>query len=234
MGQKNSNSNTTSSNTTSSNTLSVNGHDIPIYENEHHEPSDLPPSYNEAIHTPLSQQEQLLESNQLPHRQPHPHRTHQHQSISTLNLGHASAQYGQSNNRYSSSASSLGSPYPGSFFPGSPPPQQNVTNAITPQTPWIYPLGFQCYKCRNTGIKLKNGLQCIDCWRQFAPSSSHVRRITTAAIDNKTGRPLFLNAGDPKLGGMVCGSCRGQGYIDSFLYYDTCFVCGGIGRVEFN
>lgn len=107
-----------------------------------------------------------------------------------------------------------------------------ATNQISSYTPWIYPPGYYCYKCRNTGIKLKNGLQCKDCWEFFATRSRYVKRITSIPRNAMLNRSV-LRPGDPAIGGFLCGRCRGVGTIDLFLFEDMCPVCGGIGRVQF-
>ena len=44
---------------------------------------------------------------------------------------------------------------------------------------------------------------------------------------------LILRPGDPRLGGQLCYKCGGQGVRESFWFGDreTCYVCGGTGRV---
>lgn len=103
----------------------------------------------------------------------------------------------------------------------------------SPYTPWIYPNNYMCWKCHNTGIKLKNGLQCKDCWKEFAPGSPYLRTINTADVPNPTGRPLVLLPGDSRLGGIPCGVCRGTGTIDMIFFVDSCVLCGGVGRVKY-
>lgn len=42
--------------------------------------------------------------------------------------------------------------------------------------------------------------------------------------------PLRVMPGDPRLGGILCGRCRGSGIANSF-FDDMCPVCGGVGRI---
>ncbi|PWN33916.1 uncharacterized protein FA14DRAFT_66280 [Meira miltonrushii] len=44
---------------------------------------------------------------------------------------------------------------------------------------------------------------------------------------------LVLRPGDPRLGGQLCYKCGGEGVRESFWFGDreTCYVCGGTGRV---
>lgn len=37
--------------------------------------------------------------------------------------------------------------------------------------------------------------------------------------------------GDPRLGGVICGRCRGSGTVTFFLDQDLCPVCHGVGRI---
>ena len=44
-------------------------------------------------------------------------------------------------------------------------------------------------------------------------------------------RPLVVKPGDPRLGGVVCGNCRGTGRVRFLLDEDICPLCNGIGRL---
>lgn len=48
---------------------------------------------------------------------------------------------------------------------------------------------------------------------------------------NNNGAPLVVRPGDPRLGGYVCGECRGTGRTSFLLDEDICTVCNGIGRI---
>lgn len=128
-----------------------------------------------------------------------------------------------------------------------------------PDLPWKYPRDYYCTKCRNTGYKIKNGKTCKDCWEHFAPRNHHVNVVgyTTPSQNNyysgaspfsaapvlsahnsyysngaaPTGAPLYVQPGDPRLGGVLCGKCRGSGRTRFFLDENLCTVCGGIGRI---
>ncbi|EGV65322.1 hypothetical protein CANTEDRAFT_92541 [Yamadazyma tenuis ATCC 10573] len=43
--------------------------------------------------------------------------------------------------------------------------------------------------------------------------------------------PLRVLPGDPRLGGVLCGRCRGSGLVHFFLDEEMCPVCGGMGRI---
>lgn len=121
-----------------------------------------------------------------------------------------------------------------------------------PALPWQYPRGFHCSKCNNTGYKIKNGRSCKTCWRRFAPpnNSGRLPPLTMgmrtipfspfrpmsmggqSMAPISTGRgPLVVQPGDPRLGGVVCGECRGSGRVSFLLDEDICPLCRGIGRI---
>lgn len=145
--------------------------------------------------------------------------------------------------------------------PASPPaplPPKNSTPVSSGATlPWRYPTGFYCTKCGNTGYKIKNGRSCKSCWRRFAPSNK-ANAIPTLTYSNNyqsafnpffpstiSSRPVFQSApafgqqqtplvvspGDPRLGGVLCGECRGTGRVTFLLDEDICPLCRGIGRI---
>lgn len=43
--------------------------------------------------------------------------------------------------------------------------------------------------------------------------------------------PLIVKPGDPRLGGILCGECRGSGRVSFFLDEDLCPLCRGLGRI---
>lgn len=43
--------------------------------------------------------------------------------------------------------------------------------------------------------------------------------------------PLRVAPGDPRIGGVLCGRCRGSGLVWSFLDEDLCPSCSGLGRI---
>lgn len=117
-----------------------------------------------------------------------------------------------------------------------------------PNLPFRYPPGYICRKCNNTGIKVKNGLSCQDCYASFGPrntasyvpSSSYSESIfdslfgsttTTTTYYSTSGPPLQVAPGDPRMGGVLCGRCRGSGQISVFLDTDLCPLCHGTGRI---
>lgn len=128
-----------------------------------------------------------------------------------------------------------------------------------PYLPWKYPRGYHCNKCNNTGYKLKNGKSCRSCWRRFAPPNSTNALPRLSYSDgyyynpfvpmspmfqsarpapqpapqpyNTSGQPLVVSPGDPRLGGVLCGECRGTGRVTFLLDEDICPLCRGIGRL---
>ncbi|KAL3233391.1 Proline-rich protein HUA1 [Nakaseomyces bracarensis] len=42
---------------------------------------------------------------------------------------------------------------------------------------------------------------------------------------------LYVRPGDPRLGGVLCGECRGSGRVRFFLDEDLCPLCNGVGRI---
>lgn len=113
-----------------------------------------------------------------------------------------------------------------------------------PNLPFRYPKRYICDKCRNTGIKLKNKLTCQDCYARFAPRNNYSVTPSfnglfgflgiVAPISNYgpgPGPAIQVPPGDPRLGGTLCGNCRGTGQITFFLDLDLCPVCGGLGRL---
>lgn len=136
--------------------------------------------------------------------------------------------------------------------PPVPPPQQRPSHR--PEIPWRYPAGFWCIKCHNTGFKVKNGKSCKDCWERFA-RQHNVNYTTTYAPSDPwripfTGismapqfnnppmmappgtAPRYVRPGDPSMGGVLCGRCRGSGRVSvMWIDEDLCPVCHGVGRV---
>lgn len=43
--------------------------------------------------------------------------------------------------------------------------------------------------------------------------------------------PLVVRPGDPRLGGVLCGECRGTGRVSFLLDDDLCPLCNGLGRI---
>ncbi|QLQ77809.1 hypothetical protein HG537_0A00560 [Torulaspora globosa] len=139
-----------------------------------------------------------------------------------------------------------------------PRPRPESSAPVSASLPWRYPPGFYCHKCNNTGYKLKNGRSCKSCWRRFAPPNTagatpslmygsnmwtnplgsfaparpmYVGGPAPVGPPAPGGRPLIVQPGDPRLGGVVCGECRGTGRISFLLDEDICPLCRGIGRI---
>lgn len=124
-----------------------------------------------------------------------------------------------------------------------------------PSLPFQYPTRYLCDKCNNTGVKLKNGLACQDCYQLFAPRnvtsttyssfpdfslSSFMAPFSSSNFSvggpfaqggSGSVQPIRVMPGDPRIGGVLCGRCRGSGMINYFLDSDLCNVCGGTGRI---
>jgi len=122
-----------------------------------------------------------------------------------------------------------------------------------PQLPFKFPKRYICEKCNNTGYKIKNGRSCKDCWERFSPRNSYQPVSSLLAFNpffttltvsmnpmlpyglgpgpGPSLPPMRVNPGDPRLGGTLCGRCRGSGLITFFLDDELCPVCNGIGRI---
>lgn len=127
------------------------------------------------------------------------------------------------------------------------------TNAYNPnpELPFRYPRKYLCEKCNNTGYKMKNGRTCTGCWERFSPRNgiqmapslpsnpfSISSLFSGPAVPTGPGPgpgahlpPMRVSPGDPRIGGTLCGRCRGSGLITFFLDDELCPVCGGIGRI---
>lgn len=118
-----------------------------------------------------------------------------------------------------------------------------------PSLPFRYPERYLCEKCLNTGNKWKNGRLCHNCFERFAPRNNFSRIPSGSPFGSMTafttvGVPGFLRTevigppagirvapGDPRLGGVLCGRCRGTGLVTYFLDEELCQVCSGLGRI---
>lgn len=118
-----------------------------------------------------------------------------------------------------------------------------------PELPFRYPNRFLCEKCLNTGKKWKTGRMCADCYSRFAPRNQFTSVNPTPYNTGGFGPMGILGAfggetqiigapggtrvppGDPRLGGVLCGRCRGSGLVTFFLDQDLCPVCAGLGRI---
>ncbi|CAK7903235.1 hypothetical protein CAAN3_06S05710 [[Candida] anglica] len=116
-----------------------------------------------------------------------------------------------------------------------------------PRLPFKYPKRYLCEKCENTGHKKKNGKTCTTCWERYAPRNNPQMSsmgsfnpflgggVTTAIVGGNGGPgggpAMRVPPGDPRLGGQLCGGCRGSGLIRFLLDEELCPVCSGLGRV---
>ena len=94
-----------------------------------------------------------------------------------------------------------------------------------------YPPGYFCKKCHNTGVKVKKGTTCKDCYEKFGVRTQ-AQYLPPGVMPVFPVAPRVVMPGDPSIGGALCGRCRGAGVIhDLFIFEDTCPVCHGVGRV---
>lgn len=94
-----------------------------------------------------------------------------------------------------------------------------------------YPPNYYCPKCGNTGIKIKKGTPCTDCYRQFGVPN-RVQTIPSNFAPAFAAPPRVLPPGHPGIGGRLCGRCRGSGLVSEMLLFEsTCPICHGVGRV---
>lgn len=143
-------------------------------------------------------------------------------------------------------------PQPSPRPPQRPPPACQSA-PVSSSLPWTYPSRYYCSKCDNTGYKIKNGRSCKTCWRRFAPPNSSgsipslmfgngmsmnsfgpMRPMYSGYQSGYTASntaPMVVRPGDPRLGGVVCGECRGSGRVSFLLDEDICPLCRGIGRI---
>ncbi|CCK72397.1 Hua1p KNAG_0K00290 [Huiozyma naganishii CBS 8797] len=137
--------------------------------------------------------------------------------------------------------------------PPPPPPPAAPRPHSNPALPWVYPANFRCPKCNNTGYKLKNGKSCRSCWRTFAPTNNvgmsngssmygsgpivqpmvqpMMQPMYAMGPPQLQPQPLMVRPGDPRLGGVLCGECRGSGRVRFLLDEDLCPLCNGVGRI---
>ncbi|KAK9431005.1 hypothetical protein V1505DRAFT_369717 [Lipomyces doorenjongii] len=131
------------------------------------------------------------------------------------------------------------------------PPYSNYTPAAGGKL--LYPTGYRCEKCGNTGYKYSTGLPCRRCFERFAaPQAPNVHTLQPAASSQcyYPNPSIYLSApaparvvhpGDPSIGGVLCGACKGRGVVDEFGLGNTlggmlgslttCRVCKGVGRL---
>lgn len=191
-------------------------------------PDDELPSYEDVI----KQEEQ--QSHSQSNLRPPSHHPSQHTSHSTSQLN-------------SSSHSRPPAP-PRPNRPSKTNGTGTHTNSSGPRIPWVYPSGFYCPKCNNTGYKTKNGKSCKSCWRRFAHQNNVNMAPSTYGYYQSSPiyqqpiqqmyqqpmqptRPLYVRPGDPRIGGVICGNCRGTGRTRFLLDEDICTLCHGLGRI---
>lgn len=114
--------------------------------------------------------------------------------------------------------------------------QQYQTHAQHPQYPpqgphgpFNYPPGYFCHQCRNTGIK-QNGNPCGSCERSFGRQNGQVINAPYGMVPPNA---VTYMAGDPRIGGRLCGNCKGFGIKSSLfgMVEEQCYVCRGVGRI---
>ena len=76
---------------------------------------------------------------------------------------------------------------------------------------------------------MKSGLPCGTCARSFArPAPVNYLPPGMQVV----GSPYVLPAGDPRLGGILCYKCHGDGWVYDFLDTRNCPACRGVGRLR--
>lgn len=91
--------------------------------------------------------------------------------------------------------------------------------------PFNYPPGYFCPQCHNTGIKQHNGHPCGTCERNFGRQGGHVQVAPYGMVP--MGGVTYM-AGDPRIGGRLCGNCKGHGIKSSLFGFveEQCrFTC---------
>lgn len=83
-----------------------------------------------------------------------------------------------------------------------------------PVAPYNYPPGYFCTYCQNTGFKRHNGHPCGTCERNFGYQGGHVQHVPWGMAP--IGGVTYM-AGDPRIGGRVCGNCKGHGVKSSLF-----------------
>ena len=167
-------------------------------------------------------------------------------SSSTLHGGNSSYPGTSSSHTYGGKPSSSAPPPP-QRYQAPPPRQQN-------RIPWVYPPNYHCYKCNNTGVKLKNGKSCKDCYQLFAHQNAAVVYQSTPSffvpplfrptipgfgssygpttvVRGANPSAVVVGPGDARIGGVMCGRCRGRGMISDIFGSMNCPTCRGIGRL---
>ncbi|CAR21743.1 Hua1p [Lachancea thermotolerans CBS 6340] len=222
-----------------------------------HNEDPPPPSYDEAIKEsalPFGPEERPPAMPARPSTYTHRPPARPPRPVSSAGPSGPSA-YGASSPGPSAASSSSFQSYGGSSYTA-----PAASQSTRPSLPWTYPRGYYCTKCGNTGYKIKNGHSCKRCWRKFAHSSpSQNVQVTyggyapsyalyggaptfgtvpmamgvspASPAPASGGAPLVLRPGDPRIGGVTCGECRGSGRVRFLLDKEICPLCHGVGRV---
>ncbi len=220
-----------------------------VYDPNSDQPSEPPPSYEEAMADPQIDIDSTANTIQ----------THQRPSV-PVTQG-SSQQYQQQNHQ----EQQLTLPTLPQRPPATPsrPTDSKTQDLYTNNLnlPWRYPRGYFCQKCKNTGYKRRDK-KCRRCWEKFGPmkpaassvlsstsslpssSSAYyqqgvspmnpaVIKLPPGAIyggSNNPNNPTVVLPGDPRIGGRLCSRCQGRGQVHFFLDLETCPVCNGLGR----
>lgn len=162
------------------------------YDDDVNDPNDLPPAYEPAQIPPVNQGSRP--SSSAPHHAP----THAAQ-------GYPGAQY---------HAQQWPQQGPAQFAPFQQQHQYQQHQQHTPRAPFNYPPGYYCNQCLNTGIKTYNGHPCGTCERAFGRQAGHVQYAPPGTVP--LGGVTYM-AGDPRIGGRLCGNCKGRGVRSSLF-----------------
>lgn len=105
---------------------------------------------------------------------------------------------------------------------------QNAYNPNQKNLPFTYPKGYYCSKCRNTGYKLKNGKSCQNCWESFGPRNSY-SFVSTNYQPSYFGNTTFVPMG----GGPPVPNAKRVAPGSPELGGILCGNCRGQGMVHF-
>lgn len=223
----------------------------PVFDPNDNVPSVPPPSYDDALQDPQFDPHAASAGPQRPQRPPQHYSQQQFQQQQTYNRPQAPPQrppQHQTQPQTQPQANRLQL-------------RPSTVQNPNPYLPWTYPDSVgACKKCNNTGFKLKNGKPCSKCWRSYRPGVippstqrelEHLVRhppqpqrinpgvqslppgVTMIPPMGQMG-PAVVRPGDPRIGGILCPRCKGKGLVHFFLDTETCSVCRGMGRVNFN
>lgn len=176
-------------------TQTPDANDLNVYDPNANQPSEPPPSYDEAISAPSSN---IDTPQQMPQKPPQRLQRPNNEYPVDSKYSRPAAPPPNSNNisvppmmgtstgTSTSTSSSFSST--ANFGPNGQTTTTTTTTSATgkfsasslpkptpinpnPYLPWSYPASYRCAKCENTGYKTKNGHPCKKCWKEFRPKT---------------------------------------------------------------